>query len=279
MKNKYGLAGAQLGYRFEQSQHIDRREIVLASTETGAINHTKKKMDLPQQREHGLSLMREQMVVRLDNLLKLTQPNKEALLNIPRHFFVDQRLWSRAYEEMVLPIGFGQTMSRPSVVAKILQAAFPEKSKSALNVLEIGAGCGYLTALIAHHKHRVIAVERVESLLICAVRNLRTLALPIQPQLKWADGNLGAPKQAPFDVIVMSAACDRVPLRLLDQMADGGRLVFPMNPFADQTHQDLTVIEKISAKKFRTSLVDKVQFVPLLPGLQSKEAFKPLDLG
>jgi protein-L-isoaspartate(D-aspartate) O-methyltransferase len=225
----------------------------------------------------SLALRREKMAERLTSSLGLNPIHKKAMEQIPRHLFVAESLWSRAYEEMTMPIGFGQTMSRPSVVARLLQLALPgdhfKSDQKAKKVLEIGTGCGYLTALIAAQGYKVISIERILNLFEIAKRNLDQFQFPFSPQLILGDGHLGYFKAAPFDSIIISAACAQIPLMLVDQLAEKGRMVFPLAPFLLEgegtPYQELTLIEKLPAGKFRTTALDKVQFVPLLEGIKN----------
>jgi protein-L-isoaspartate(D-aspartate) O-methyltransferase len=147
-----------------------------------------------------------------------------ALGEVPRHRFVDGHLQAMAYEDRPLPIGFNQTISQPFMVARATELAAPEASDRAL---EIGAGCGYQAAVLSRLCTRVFAIEIVAELASRARLVLRTLGYD-NVTVESFDGSGGWPAHAPFDVIVVSAGAPRIPALLLDQLADGGRLVVPV---------------------------------------------------
>jgi protein-L-isoaspartate(D-aspartate) O-methyltransferase len=183
-----------------------------------------------------------------------------AMGEVPRHIFVDEALASRAYEDMSLPLGFGQTISSPYTVARMLELL---RSGGTLDkVLEIGTGCGYQAAVLSRLAREVYSVERLAPLLSKARRHLRD-ARAHNVRVRNADGNLGMPEQAPFNGIVVAAAATHVPQALRDQLAVGGKLVIPL------THHDkqsLHVIEK-TAQGYVDRKVEDAKFVPLLPGV------------
>lgn len=181
-----------------------------------------------------------------------------AFSDIPRHIFVDEALAHRAYEDISLPIGFGQTISQPWVVARMLELA--RGAQSLHKVLEIGTGCGYQAALLARLAQEVYSVERISALLMKARVHLRELRI-INVRFKHADGQFGFKDAGPFDAIVMAAAASHVPQALLDQLAPGGRLVLPVGT----RDQNLAVVESTPEGFVRTDL-EAVRFVPLLPG-------------
>ncbi|MGO9445777.1 MAG: protein-L-isoaspartate(D-aspartate) O-methyltransferase [Thiobacillaceae bacterium] len=179
---------------------------------------------------------------------------------IPRHLFVDEALQSRAYEDTPLPIGFGQTISSPYIVARMTELA---RNHRTLNrVLEVGAGCGYQSAVLAKLSKEVMAVERIASLVGKTRQRLRNLRIQ-NIKLKHGDGMNGLPEAAPFDAIVVSAAFAAVPAELKSQLAEGGRMVMP---FGIQDHQNLLVIER-QGEQFLEERLEPVRFVPLLPGV------------
>jgi protein-L-isoaspartate(D-aspartate) O-methyltransferase len=181
-----------------------------------------------------------------------------ALAEVPRHIFVDEALAHRAYEDIALPIGFGQTISNPWVVARMLELA---RAESALdNVLEVGTGCGYQAALLSRLAKRVWSVERISQLLMRARIHLRELRI-MNVRVKHADGHLGLKDAGPFDAIVMAAAATHVPEALLEQLAPGGRLVMPLGG----RDQLLTLIAR-EADGFSRRTLEPVRFVPLVPG-------------
>jgi protein-L-isoaspartate(D-aspartate) O-methyltransferase len=180
--------------------------------------------------------------------------------SIPRHIFVDEALASRAYEDPPLPIGYGQTISSPYIVARMTELLLSGATK--LNkVLEIGTGCGYQTAVLAKLCNEVYSVERVAPLLEKARAHLRGIKIS-NVKFKHADGNLGLPAVGPFDAILMAAAATRVPPDLVEQLATGGRLVMPLGT----AEQYLYVITRtaLGSDDVRHELV---RFVPLLPGI------------
>jgi protein-L-isoaspartate(D-aspartate) O-methyltransferase len=181
-----------------------------------------------------------------------------AFADIPRHIFVDEALAHRAYEDISLPIGFGQTISQPWVVARMLELA---RGGHALGkVLEVGTGCGYQAALLSRLAQELYSVERISALLMKARVHLRELRIA-NVRLKHADGHFGMKDSGPFDAIVMAAAASHVPEALRDQLAEGGRLVLPLGT----REQNLTLVER-TAEGFVPTTLEPVRFVPLLPG-------------
>ena len=183
-----------------------------------------------------------------------------AMAEIPRHIFVDEALASRAYEDMSLPLGFGQTISSPHTVARMSELA--RNGRTLAKVLEIGTGCGYQTAVLARIARRVFSIERLAVLIRLARRHLREVGAP-HVHLRHGDGHAGMPEMAPFDAIVMTAAAQRPPQALLDQLEPGGRMILPM---AVRNQQYLYVIER-TEKGYTERRMDAVVFVPLLPGI------------
>ena len=184
-----------------------------------------------------------------------------AFADIPRHIFVDEALAHRAYEDISLPIGFGQTISQPWVVARMLELV---RGGEALGkVLEVGTGCGYQAALLSRLAQEVYSVERIAALLMKARVHLRELRIT-NVRLKHTDGHFGLKDTGPFDAIVMAAAASHVPEALRDQLAEGGRLVLPLGT----REQNLTVVER-TAEGFVQTTLEPVRFVPLLPGALS----------
>jgi len=181
-----------------------------------------------------------------------------AIGSIPRHIFVDEALSSRAYEDVSLPIGFGQTISQPYIVARMTEIL---RGNGNLNrVLEVGTGCGYQTAVLSKLAKEVFSVERIGPLLMKARGNLRKLRLQ-NIKLKHADGAMGIPELAPFDGIIVTAASGHIPEELLAQLAVGGRMVIPVGT----EEQTLFLIERTPTEYLQTKL-EAVKFVPLLGG-------------
>ena len=186
-----------------------------------------------------------------------------AMSVVPRHMFVDPGLATQAYEDAALPIGHHQTISKPSVVARMIELA--AAGRTLTNVLEIGTGCGYQAAVLSQVATEVYSIERIRPLSERAKLNLRPLRVP-NIRLHYGDGRLGLPAAAPFDAIVIACAGLDVPQALLDQLAIGGRLVAPVGSQAAQA-QILTLVERVSPTQWRESQLDRVFFVPLKSGV------------
>lgn len=183
---------------------------------------------------------------------------------VPRHLFVDQALESRAYEDSALPIGFGQTISSPYVVARMCELARGSDrgvARELGRVLEIGLGCGYQASVLARLAREVISIERIAALVGATRKRLRELRINnVKP--KHGDGMAGLKDWAPFDAIVVAAAFGEVPDALRAQLAEGARLVMPVGGQS----QTLCVIER-QGDDFIERRVEAVKFVPLLPGV------------
>ena len=185
----------------------------------------------------------------------------EVMRRIPRHLFVDEALAHRAYEDTALPIGYGQTISQPFIVAHMSQVLLEDGPAN--SVLEIGTGCGYQTAVLASLFAQVYSVERIEALHQQARERLAELEI-YNVQLRYCDGIEGWPNPSyRFDRIIMTAACSEVPEALLQQLREGGMMVLPFDSGYDQT---LTRFTRTRDGLEREPL-EKVAFVPLLPGL------------
>lgn len=184
-----------------------------------------------------------------------------AMASVPRHLFVEEALASRAYEDTALPIGFGQTISQPYVVARMIETLV--NGKAPANVLEVGTGCGYQAAVLAHIFREVYSIERIKGLLERARRNLLGLKLT-NLRLAHGDGYAGLDKAAPFQGIVVAAAAREVPEALLRQLAAGGRMVLPLHS-GNGGAQRLVLIER-SGRGFVESELDPVRFVPMEAG-------------
>jgi protein-L-isoaspartate(D-aspartate) O-methyltransferase len=186
-----------------------------------------------------------------------------AMGGVPRHLFVDEALASRAYEDTALPIGFGQTISQPYVVARMIEVLAAGRSLG--KVLEVGTGCGYQAAVLARLAREVYSVERIHALLERARANLRGLRLS-NLRLTHGDGNLGLEKAAPFDSIIVAAAAPQLPQALLLQLAPGGRMLLPLkSPDAPRGAQRLALYER-SARGITQTVLEAVRFVPLETG-------------
>jgi protein-L-isoaspartate(D-aspartate) O-methyltransferase len=183
-----------------------------------------------------------------------------AMAAVPRHIFVEEAVAHLAYDDMPLPLLLGQTISQPFVVARMIELLVSGRELG--KTLEIGAGCGYQTAVLAMLSKEVFAVERLGPLLVRARDHLRQVRLQ-RVRLKHADGNLGLPEAAPFDTIIAAAASAHVPQPLLDQLAVGGRLILPLG----SRSQVLCLVER-SGDGLVEKLYDAVRFVPMLPGVE-----------
>jgi protein-L-isoaspartate(D-aspartate) O-methyltransferase len=183
-----------------------------------------------------------------------------ALAAVPRHLFVEEALASRAYEDDALPIGFGQTISHPYVVARMVELVL--ESKKPGKALEVGTGCGYQAAVLAHIFPEVYSIERIKGLLERARRNLLGLRLA-NLRLVHGDGYAGLEQAAPFHSIIVAAAAPRVPEALARQLAAGGRMILPL--CAANGRQRLVLIER-NGRGFLESELDPVRFVPMEAG-------------
>lgn len=202
---------------------------------------------------------RDRLVVRLkENGIRSTAV-LEQIRNVPRHLFVDEALASRAYEDTALPIGLGQTISQPWVVARMTEALLDGFSGE--SVLEIGTGCGYQTAVLAPLVKKIYTVERIRELYQKAKQRLRELDI-YNVQFRPGDGWEGWAKYGPYDGILVAAAAAEIPQKLLEQLAPGGRLIMPMGPTG---RQDLIMVTRKNGQYEQVSL-GAVSFVPLVKG-------------
>ena len=184
----------------------------------------------------------------------------DVIRSTPRHIFLDEALSHRAYEDVALPIGYGQTISQPYVVAKMTEIV--SASRRLKSVLEIGTGCGYQTAVISRIAEKVYTIERIKPLLDRAKKNLKLLGIR-NVEFKHDDGSLGWEERAPFDAIITTAAPQMVPSELYQQLSpEEGSLVIPVGV---DNQQDLQHIVK-SGQSIRTENLGSVRFVPLLTG-------------
>jgi protein-L-isoaspartate(D-aspartate) O-methyltransferase len=192
----------------------------------------------------------------------------EAMAAVPRHRFVDAALVTQAYEDTSLPIGHGQTISKPSVVARMIElsmgGANARAARSLGRTLEIGTGCGYQAAVLALLATQVVSVERLRALHDKA-RELLEPMRPANMRLVYGDGMLGHPPNAPYDSIVAAAGGDTLPAAWLDQLAIGGRLVAPLRA-AGSARQSLVVVDR-TERGFEQNTCEAVHFVPLKSGL------------
>jgi len=180
----------------------------------------------------------------------------------PRHLFVDEALATRAYEDTALPIGLGQTISQPYVVARMTEALMDAGPLE--TVLEVGTGCGYQTAILAALAKRVYTAERLGALSQRARQTLAEIGIR-NVFFRHADGGWGWPQHAPYDGIMVTAAPEEVPPALLEQLAVGGRMLIPVGP---QGRQDLLLITRREGERYDREVIEHVSFVPLLGGLE-----------
>jgi protein-L-isoaspartate(D-aspartate) O-methyltransferase len=184
----------------------------------------------------------------------------ERIRSVPRHLFVDEALASRAYEDTALPIGHGQTISQPYIVALMTQALL--EAGTPRKVLEVGTGCGYQAAVLAPLVATLYSIERIAVLQQRARRVLRDLRIN-NVHMRHGDGFEGWPPFAPFDGIIVAAAAYSVPPALLEQLGDGGRLIIPVGP--DREQQLLRITRR--GDRLEREVLGAVTFVPLLQGL------------
>jgi len=180
--------------------------------------------------------------------------------NVPRHIFVDEALGSRAYEDTALPIGFGQTISQPYIVARMTEALL--EGGPLHNVLEVGTGCGYQTAVLSPLVDRIYTIERIEPLMIRARERLKELGIR-NVRFRYGDGIAGWKAHSPFDGILVAAAPLSVPEALLQQLKIGGRLLVPVGPEGEQQLIRFTRKEQ----RIEKESLGPVAFVPLLGGM------------
>lgn len=184
----------------------------------------------------------------------------DAMRSVPRHIFVDEALSSRAYEDTALPIGHGQTISQPYIVARMTETLL---TSGALDkVLEIGTGSGYQAAILAQVAGQVFTLERIQPLLNQARQRFQELKLR-NIRTHYADGTIGWPEQAPFDGIIATAAPEHIPQALLAQLKIGGRLIIPVG---QQGQQKLILITRTADDSYEQRELEAVSFVPMLPG-------------
>jgi len=195
-----------------------------------------------------------------------------AIATVPRHLFMEPGLASQAYEDAALPIGHQQTISKPSVVARmieLLREGLPP-DQPLERVLEIGTGCGYQAAVLSLVAQEVFSIERIRPLHEQAKANLRPLRVP-NIRLHYGDGMLGLPQAAPFSSIILAAAGMEVPQALLEQLAIGGRLIAPVvapstGAPGQTVTQQLLLIERLNRHRFHRTALEAVFFVPLKSG-------------
>jgi protein-L-isoaspartate(D-aspartate) O-methyltransferase len=203
---------------------------------------------------------RDRLISKLEEMGIKSGEVLDVIKNTPRHIFVDEALASRAYENTALPIGFNQTISQPYIVARMTEALLGGEHLK--NVLEVGTGCGYQTAVLARLVKKVYSIERIAAL--CDRARQRLTALRIHNvRLKHGDGSRGWPEHAPYDGIMVAAAPVGVPEELLQQLAPGGRLVIPVGAAGAQK---LLLITRTEGG-YHEEQLDLVSFVPMQEGV------------
>ena len=202
---------------------------------------------------------RQRMIERLRDQGITDEIVLSAMSEVPRHVFVDEALSHRAYEDLSLPIGYGQTISSPYVVARMLETL--RSGRALRRVLEVGSGCGYQAALLSRLARHVLTIDRVLPLVSKARVNLRDLFIR-NVKVKHGDGHQGWPEAAPFDGIIIAAAATHVPAQLIEQLEVGGRLLMPLGP----REQQLTLFVR-DAGGVKQTVLEAVNFVPMVPGL------------
>ena len=217
----------------------------------------------PQEMDWDSSAVRQNMVQKLAAQGLKDPLVLQAMGAVERHRFVESALVTQAYEDTSLPIGLGQTISKPNVVARMIELLREGASGKLGRVLEIGTGCGYQAAVLSHIATEVYSIERLKGLHEKARANLRHFRLA-NVHLLFGDGMLGYAKGAPYAAIISAAGGENVPQAWLDQLAMGGRLVAPTLTANGQ--QALMVVDK-TAQGFKQSVLEAVHFVPLKSGV------------
>lgn len=257
------------------------REILRPQAPLHLAERDRQRQATPQ----GLGLDSAQVRLRMVQRLQadgISHPGVlQAFATVPRHLFVDTALVNQAYEDTSLPIGLGQTISKPSVVAAMIQLlcvrpglprsdmpGAPTNTKPLGNCLEIGTGCGYQAALLGHLARRVVSIERLRDLHLKARHNLDQLrtALPSWPDVRlvYGDGMIGHAPAAPYDTIIAAAGGSALPQAWLDQLAPGGRLVAPTED--ERGGQVLVIVDRLPDGRFQQTRAGAVLFVPLKSG-------------
>lgn len=204
---------------------------------------------------------RERLVKRLQEQGIHNAAVLDVIRNTPRHLFVDEALATRSYEDTALPIGYGQTISQPYIVARMTEVLL--KTGSVNSVLEVGTGSGYQAAVLAQLVHKVYSVERIHPLLNMARRRFHELRLR-NIETNYTDGTWGWPEHGPYDAILATAASVEIPQALLDQLAPGGRLVAPIG---EKGRQQLVLVTQ-TTQGLKREVLDQVSFVPMLGGTE-----------
>ena len=256
--NRFGRSSLGRGFSASNSNtRISSSGSAMPRVPDAANTSTIVNLGLNSERSRGM------MIQRLRNQGIQDERVLDAMMAVPRHLFVDEGLASRAYEDAALPIGHGQTISQPWIVARMISAVCENRLPA--KVLEVGSGCGYQAAVLAQFVKEVHSIERIRGLYELARNHLRTLKLITRVRLSYGDGMLGLPGVAPFDAIVVAAAGIKIPLALLEQLAVGGRLIAPEGSSA----QRLILVERTGSTTWHREELESVRFVPLRAGIQS----------
>lgn len=259
-----------------KSAAAPQRELLMPQRHLHQATRDAARLARPNGKSTGTGLdsgaVRERMVGRLRAEGKFDEQVLSAMASVPRHEFVDSALAAQAYEDTALPIGHGQTISKPSVVAHmlgLLMANAGARQRGSLGrVLEIGTGCGYQAAVIAMLARQVTSIERLQGLHDKAKLNLQRVALPRVPRLIWGDGRIGHSASGPFDSIIAAAGGEDIPAAWTEQLAPGGRLIAPTA--ASGRGQVLVVLDHVvedGVSRWRRSEHEAVLFVPLKSGV------------
>ncbi len=221
-------------------------------------------MAFPMMEDSGIGMTskrtRERLIIRLKEEGIKNKHVLSQILSIPRHLFVDEALSSRAYEDTALPIGKNQTISQPYIVARMTELILEKGPLE--NILEVGTGSGYQTAVLSALVKRIYTVERIENLLIQARQRFRKLKLK-NVRTKYGDGIKGWEHYSPYDAIIVTAAPQEIPLNLVSQLKIDGRLILPIG---DKDNQKLICVTRTQGS-FKQEVIEKVMFVPLLSGM------------
>lgn len=201
------------------------------------------------------STVANQLINQLHELGIRNERVLQAMSLVPRSLFVDEAIAHQAWENMALPIGFGQTISQPYIVARMTEKLL---LNSPNRVLEIGTGSGYQTAVLSQLVDHVFSVERIKTLQYQARRRLQRLDFH-NVSMRHGDGWEGWSSKSPFDAIIVTAAAESVPEALLSQLSEGGRMIIPVG----KSHQELLLVEKIG-NRVKTETLGSVRFVPLV---------------
>ncbi|KZX71815.1 protein-L-isoaspartate O-methyltransferase [Oleiphilus sp. HI0009] len=217
---------------------------------------------MPEQSIEGIGMTSRRTRLRLVQRLRdkgiADERVLEAIADTPRHIFLDEALSHRAYEDTALPIGHNQTISQPYIVARMTELLVQHQPR---RVLELGTGSGYQAAILSQVVDELYTVERISPLLNKARQRFERIGYR-NIYSRHADGGIGWPEQAPFDAIMVTAAPKEIPLELLRQLKDGGKMIVPLG----DVQQNLTIVTR-RGEQFLKDVIEPVMFVPFLPGV------------